>query len=200
MIEPEAMPSYVGRTPEGVLFVLGNEGHWDGRHFELTPNGHGTEVHMVGQDKDTLIATYQSYATARMAYDIASTKDTKVDVITALEKVSEDCYIQPGNWVVYVLHFDRKIGTARGDKDYAPHARHYVGCTNDINRRMNEHLSVPSKASPLVQALIKQGGCFQIAQLQSYGTDMNMAFGQESYLKSLKSTPRFCAICTEEKK
>ena len=41
---------------------------------------------------------------------------------------------------VYVLHFSEPIGESQnGDEEYEPHARHYVGYTCDMDRRIKEH-------------------------------------------------------------
>lgn len=194
---PETAEIYINRTPDGVLLVLGNDWVSDGRHFELSPNGWGAEVHLVGIDYDDLVATYQSYATASMAYELAAKENTLDEAKYVLEGVERECYIEPGNWTVYLLHLDRKIGRPRSAPDYQPHAYHYVGCTNDLARRMSQHKSGGSAASPLVRELVRQGGSFQVAQLYNFGHNKSGAFTEEQRLKARKDAPRYCMICKE---
>ena len=206
---PEAAESYIGRTPDGTLMVLGNNGYHDGRWFELRPDGHGIAIHLVGLHYDECIGTYSAYAIAKMAYDVAARQNSLSEALSSLEKTADDCEVKTGHWYVYVLHFDRKVGSGwtpierwckglqpRQGK-YKPHAGHYVGVTNNLEQRIKQHVNGNGRGSPLVKALIDQGGTFTIAQLYDFGHDEKGARLKEESIKVQKNTPNLCAICRE---
>ena len=53
--------------------------------------------------------------------------------------------------VIYLLHFERSYR----------HARHYLGWTEDLDRRLAEHRA--GRGSPLVAAAVAAGIAFQLA-------------------------------------
>ena len=57
------------------------------------------------------------------------------------------------NGIVYLLHFDRSYR----------HARHYIGFTQNLEQRLEEHRA--GRGSPLVAAAIADGIDFQLAAI-----------------------------------
>ncbi len=82
--------------------------------------------------------------------------------------------------MVYILHFDKKLH----------HAQHYVGCTENIDRRMNEHLHCHQCGSNLVRAAIKQGINVVLAKVYPNGDR-----ALEKKIKAMKKTSLVCPIC-----
>jgi hypothetical protein len=89
---------------------------------------------------------------------------------------------------VYLLHFERKFGSADRCAGYKPHAGHYIGYADDVERRVNEHAA--GQGASLTRALYKAGIGFEVAYFWE-GADRNF----ERWLKDKKSAPRFCPIC-----
>ncbi|MGE5433057.1 MAG: GIY-YIG nuclease family protein [Syntrophomonadaceae bacterium] len=79
--------------------------------------------------------------------------------------------------MVYLLHF----------QDNYCRARHYVGYTNDVQRRMKEHLS--GQGNPLVRAVIESGIQVYLARLFQGNRQV------EHQLKRQKNVKRFCPYC-----
>jgi len=86
---------------------------------------------------------------------------------------------------VYILHFAEKLHNAQ----------HYVGCTNNIERRMREHLHCYSGGSKLVRAVVKRGTEVILAKVYPYG-DRNL----EKRIKAIKKTSLICPICLKGKR
>jgi hypothetical protein len=82
---------------------------------------------------------------------------------------------------VYVLHFDRPVS----------HARHYIGWAirGGLERRIGEHRSGNGKSSPLVRALLANGGDFQVAAVIDGDRFL------ERRMKNQKNGSRHCPIC-----
>lgn len=78
---------------------------------------------------------------------------------------------------VYLLHFDEPVA----------HARHYVGWALDVEARAAEHRAC--RGSPLVAALMAQGGDFVVAR--TWAGDRKL----KRRIKSWKMGPRLCPVC-----
>lgn len=79
---------------------------------------------------------------------------------------------------IYLLHFDRPY----------VHACHYLGITNDIKRRLQEHRS--GNASSLTCAVSSAGIGWQVVR-----TWQAKIYGDEHTLKRRKNSPQLCPIC-----
>jgi len=84
--------------------------------------------------------------------------------------------------IVYLLHFARPYH----------HARHYLGTTKDLAKRLTLHRE--GKASSLMAAVARAGIdwiCIRTWQ---------GSFPLEKKLKRSKCSPRFCPICSQVRK
>lgn len=84
------------------------------------------------------------------------------------------------NELVYVLHFGEPYH----------HARHYIGTTVDLERRIREHLS--GQGSPLVKAVVDAGINVVVATTYNGGRKL------ERKMKNQHKASRFCPICKEK--
>ena len=84
--------------------------------------------------------------------------------------------------VCYLLHFSQPVG----------HAQHYLGWANGegLFKRLSQHESGNGAATPVVRALIKQGGYFELARTWR---DVDRFF--ERRLKNRGGKARMCPIC-----
>lgn len=85
---------------------------------------------------------------------------------------------------LYLLHFEPAY----------EHAGHYLGYSDDVERRVGEHLAANGKASPLVRAAIAAGSTVTLARTWP-GGDRTL----ERRLKSQHHGPRHCPICRTRK-
>ena len=84
--------------------------------------------------------------------------------------------------MIYLLHFERPYY----------HAQHYIGCTDDLVRRLHEHaLGKAMNGSPLVQAARQAGIKVTLARL------WDGSFEMEARLKRWHGGRRLCPICDE---
>lgn len=83
---------------------------------------------------------------------------------------------------VYILHFDSPYH----------HARHYVGYTKDIDKRMAQHKA--GSGARLMEVITEVGIGFQIAKIWKSKTRKF-----ERYIKNSHNTARFCPICRKNK-
>jgi len=84
--------------------------------------------------------------------------------------------------VIYLLHFS------------APyfHARHYLGSTDDLLRRLNQHrLGTQSNGSPLIEAAREDG--IRVTLVRVWDGDWQL----EYQLKAWHNGGRFCPLCDE---
>jgi predicted GIY-YIG superfamily endonuclease len=79
--------------------------------------------------------------------------------------------------VVYLLHFERPY----------KHARHYVGYTDDLDRRLAEHRS--GSGARLLAVIAEAGIGWTLARTWPGGRDLERA------IKRAGHTPRLCPIC-----
>lgn len=80
---------------------------------------------------------------------------------------------------VYLLHLDPPLH----------HARHYLGWSTDIPKRVDSHLA--GKGSPLVRAALKQGSVITLAR-----TWLGLTRNDERRMKDGKNVPRLCPLCS----
>lgn len=91
---------------------------------------------------------------------------------------------------VYLIHFDRPIGNPANPRGQA---RHYIGCTCELDRRLQEHRS--GNGSRIMQVVASLGIGWQVARLWE-----NMTREDERRLKNRKNAPRqLCPLCKGEK-
>lgn len=82
----------------------------------------------------------------------------------------------------YLLHFDRPY----------KHARHYLGWTVDLQKRLDEHLN--GTGSRLIEVITAEGIGFCVANVWP-GTTLR----DEKRLKN-KHNPKLCAVCNRQRK
>ena len=80
---------------------------------------------------------------------------------------------------IYLLHFDEPIS----------HARHYVGLTDNLYRRLNEHHT--GNGAVLTREFAKHGIGFTVARVWKGATRVD-----ERMLKNKKRTPDMCPVCS----
>lgn len=81
------------------------------------------------------------------------------------------------NRTIYLLHFNQPYF----------HARHYLGSTDDLTRRLAEHRS--GQGSKLIAAAMAAGISFQL--VRTWPGDRS----QERQLHNRKNSPKLCPIC-----
>ena len=79
--------------------------------------------------------------------------------------------------MIYVLHFDPPYRWCR----------HYVGSSDDVERRLVEHLT--GRGSPLVAAAVNAGSIVEVAATWPGSR------ADERRLHARHATPRVCVIC-----
>lgn len=84
--------------------------------------------------------------------------------------------------VCYLLHFDEPIA----------HAKHYLGSTTNLERRISEHRR--GYRARLMEVLKERGIGFQVARVWE-GGDRQL----EKKLKKQKQGTRLCPICNPRK-
>lgn len=86
--------------------------------------------------------------------------------------------------VVYIIHFEHHF----------KRARHYIGSTTDLDRRLREHLGVTKRCSPLIRAAIESG----------IKVDLSLALTGdrkvERVIKDMKNVKRYCPSCLAEER
>lgn len=86
--------------------------------------------------------------------------------------------------VVYLIHFDQPYY----------HARHYLGTTNDLEHRLQQHmLGRRYGGARLMEVIVSMGITWRVARLWSGGRDV------ERQLKAWKNSCRLCPICQAER-
>ena len=79
--------------------------------------------------------------------------------------------------MVYLLHFSRPYR----------HARHYLGYTDDLDRRLEDHQA--GTGARLMEVIVEAGIEFTVARV--WEGDRSL----ERRLKNQKNSPRLCPIC-----
>lgn len=94
--------------------------------------------------------------------------------------------------MVYLLHFDKPfIGQRRNEHAQRVQvARHYIGTTRSLNKRMADHRA--GRGARLMQVITEAGIGFEIARTWPGGRHV------ERYLKDRKNAARLCPICRGE--
>ena len=82
---------------------------------------------------------------------------------------------------LYLIHFEQKY----------EHARHYLGLSNDLKRRLEEHRS--GQGNPLLKAVTEAGIPWQVVRTWKDADRM-----QERQLKNRHNAPRLCPICNPQ--
>lgn len=83
---------------------------------------------------------------------------------------------------LYLFHFARPY----------QHARHYLGFAKDVDRRVNEHLMLTVRCSPLVRAALRDGIDVELVRTWPKGTRT-----LERRLKRQGGLSRHCPVCRE---
>ena len=81
---------------------------------------------------------------------------------------------------VYLLHFDEPYR----------HAKHYIGFTEDLDRRLVEHQT--GAGARLIEVIINAGRSFTLAR--TWPGDRTL----ERRLHRRKASPRFCPVCRRQ--
>lgn len=85
-----------------------------------------------------------------------------------------------GQWVVYLIHFNRPYH----------HARHYLGTTNNLERRLWQHAAGRRHGGArLMEVIIAAGITYQLACTWEGGREL------EQRLKAWNNGGRLCPIC-----
>jgi predicted GIY-YIG superfamily endonuclease len=86
---------------------------------------------------------------------------------------------------VYLLHFSEPLH----------HARHYLGFSNDLEKRLRLHKAGWNNDARLLQVLRARDISFQLARIWPDGDR-----ALERRLKRQHNSPRLCPICIAEKR
>ena len=86
--------------------------------------------------------------------------------------------------VIYLLHFSQPVA----------HAQHYIGWAikGGLFKRLAQHEAANGASSPLIKALIEQGGHFDLARVWDGSRN------RERSLKNQRNARKLCPICREE--
>lgn len=88
---------------------------------------------------------------------------------------------------IYVLHFDRPLA----------HARHYIGATWRLRRRLIRHAQ--GRAARITQVLLERGIEWQVARVLNIDTTptipTSLLFARERQAKKQHQGARYCPIC-----
>lgn len=89
----------------------------------------------------------------------------------------------------YLLHFDSPVPKGGGQSS----AGHYIGMTNDMARRLNQHvLGRKTSGSGLVSMAMKRG---TVIVVRIWPQDGHF----EQYIKARRNNKRLCPICKDDK-
>jgi hypothetical protein len=86
--------------------------------------------------------------------------------------------------VVYLIHFDRPLGDLDNPRGQA---RHYLGYTEDLETRMNQHAR--GNGARLMEVVTERGIPWRLAA--TWPGDRAL----EKQMKRQHNSPRFCPIC-----
>lgn len=79
---------------------------------------------------------------------------------------------------LYLIHFEQKY----------EHARHYLGLSNDVKRRLEEHRS--GQGNPLMKAVTEAGISWEVVRTWKHADRM-----LEVQLKSRHNSKLLCPVC-----
>lgn len=85
---------------------------------------------------------------------------------------------------VYLIHLDRPIGNLSNSRGQA---RHYLGCTNNLSVRMQQHRA--GNGAHLLRAAQEQGVGWQVVRCWRGG------WAKEKALKRCHNLRRYCPVC-----
>ena len=91
--------------------------------------------------------------------------------------------------IVYLIHFEQPLGNLASPRGQA---RHYLGSTNSLKRRLADHRS--GNGSKIMAAVSRDGIQWQLARTWSDGTR-----ALEKQLKARHNARKLCPICRAEK-
>ena len=83
--------------------------------------------------------------------------------------------------IVYLLHFEKPLA----------HAKHYIGYTENLPTRIEEHRKGRSKVR-IMQVLFQKGIGFYLARVWKADRDF------ERHLKNCRDTTKRCPICKDQ--
>lgn len=90
---------------------------------------------------------------------------------------------------VYLIHLQKPL----------KHARHYVGSTIDLARRIQQHASGSANSCALLRATYNAGIFWEVVRVWGFDSFTD-AIDFEYALKKTKNVPRHCPCCAEESK
>jgi predicted GIY-YIG superfamily endonuclease len=91
------------------------------------------------------------------------------------------------NWYVYLLHFSSPLGTKLHQ------AEHYVGLTNDLPSRLQEHRT--GRGAKITQAAVERGLALAIGALGLVSSPDLTPRQAERRMKTIKHAARYCELC-----
>ena len=93
--------------------------------------------------------------------------------------------MRQGRWVVYLIHFERPYH----------HARHYLGTTNDLEQRLQQHAKGRRYGGArLMEVIIEAGIGWHVVRTWDGGREL------EQQLKAWNNGCRLCPICKAERR
>jgi predicted GIY-YIG superfamily endonuclease len=181
-------PIIIGQDTVGNISIIGNEGNWDGREVMLMP--HKASYQIIATDRVKHVEVFANFPSYRHASEALSCVRDQVETLQEMRLVLGEC--EQAAWgevqmdsMVYILHFDRPYY----------HARHYLGSTSNLRRRVSEHKSGHGSGAALTDAIRRAGIGFVVADV--WPGNQN----QEYQLKNhYKNTPKLCPICKERER
>ena len=89
---------------------------------------------------------------------------------------------------VYLLHFDTPLA----------HARHYIGSTDNLERRLKQHSK--GRSACIMRAVTEKGITWRLARTWPYETLHEARLAEHHFKESYKNARRtLCPICREER-
>lgn len=177
-------PIIIGRDEAKNLTIIGNEGAWDGREVMLMP--HKVSYQIIATDRVKHVEVFADFPSYRHASEALSCVRDDCETLAEMRVVLGEC--EQAAWgemqanVLYILHFDRPYY----------HARHYLGSTGDLKKRVSHHMYGHGSGAALTDAIRRAGIGFVVADAWPGNQD------REYQLKNhYKNTPRLCPICKE---
>lgn len=95
-----------------------------------------------------------------------------------------------GKGLVYLIHFAAPVGLPLTKPTYTAHARHYIGWTLDVAKRVEQHNA--GNGAKILKRAKELGIAFEV--VRTWAGDRN----RERQLKRQKNAPRYCPICQHQ--